>query len=353
MSKIHCFTSASFSYLDRVRVLAETVRRYQPDWTFSLCLSDIEPPGFTFNPAHEPLDHVVRASELDIPDFTRWAFDHDVIEMCTAVKGPMLCRLLDRGAQKVVYLDPDIALFARLDELEAILDHHDVALTPHQLEPDDHRGAIVDNEIGSLKYGIYNLGFLAVANTAEGRRFARWWADRLLAFCFDDLPAGLFTDQRWCDHVPVFFPTTFTVRDPGYNVASWNLSRRPISIDDDGAIRAANSILRFFHFTKINSVGETMLARYAGNSIVPFEMMNWYRKRLLAHRVAGLPDGWWGYASYTDGTPIPRAHRVAYRTRADLRQRFPNPFAGDAKSLKAALEAERPATPDAPPPQGP
>lgn len=222
MAEVHCFTSASFSYLDRVRVLGETLKRFHPDWTFWLCLVDEEPPGFSFDVAREPLDGVVRINDLDVPDLRRWVFNHDVIEMCTAVKGPMLCRLLDSGARKVVYIDPDIALFSDLNDVISLLDKHDIILTPHQIDPDDDPKAILDNEIGSLKWGIFNLGFLAVANRGDGARFAHWWRDRLLDFCIDDLPNGLFTDQRWCDHVPGLFSNVHVLRDPGYNVASWN-----------------------------------------------------------------------------------------------------------------------------------
>src|SRR3954465_4842651 len=130
VSEVHCFTSASFGYLDRVRVLGETLRRFHPDWTFTLCLSDQEPDGFVFDPSHEPISQVVRLTELEIPDLRRWTFQHDIVELCTAVKGAMLCRLLDQGASKVVYLDPDIALFNRLDEVERLLDQHDIVLTP-------------------------------------------------------------------------------------------------------------------------------------------------------------------------------------------------------------------------------
>jgi hypothetical protein len=324
---VHCFTSATFAYLDRARLLFETVRRFHPDWTLWLCLPDREPPGFSWNIAEEDFTHVVRLHELGIPDPERWAFDHDVVELCTAVKGAMLCRLLEEGAGKVIYLDPDIALLADLSPVVAALDYSNVILTPHQAEPDDERAAIVDNEIGSLKHGIYNLGFLAVAGTEEGRRFARWWRDRLLMFCFDDIPNGLFTDQRWCDHVPVFFDRVQVLRDPGYNVASWNLSRRPITIDPNGVIRAAGSVLRFFHFTKVTHVGELMLERYASGRIEVFELMKWYRARLAAHAVAGLPGSWWAYGRYNNGTAIPREHRLAYRSNAHLRQRYPDPFA--------------------------
>jgi hypothetical protein len=337
MSGVHCFTSASFAYLDRVRVLGETLRRHHADWTFWLCLSDQPPPGLHFDPADEPFDHVVRVDELDVPEVRRWVFDHDVIELCTAAKGPMLCRLLGAGAQKVIYLDPDIALLEPLSDVVTLLEVHDVILTPHQLEPDDDQRTILDNEIGSLKHGIFNLGFLAVANRDEGRRFARWWCERLVHFCYDDVANGLFTDQRWCDHVPVFFPSVHVLRDPGYNAASWNQSRRPLTIGEDGVIRAAGRPLRFFHFTKVTDVGAVMLERYAGEDIAVFELMKWYRQRLAAH-AAAVPPGWWAYGHYDDGTAIRREHRIAYRTRPDLRQRYPDPFASGLDSLYRHLD---------------
>ncbi len=323
---VQCFTSATFAYLDRARVLGETLRRFHPDWTLSLCLPDEEPPGFKFDIANEAFHRIVRLSELDIPDLTRWIFDHDIVELCTAVKGPMLCKLLDEGAEKVVYLDPDIALFDELTPVVSLLDHYNVVLTPHQIGPDQDLTAIMDNEIGSLKHGIYNLGFLAVAGTLEGRRFAGWWRDRLLRFCFDDIPNGLFTDQRWCDHAPVFFDGVHILRDPGYNVASWNLSRRPITIEEDGTIRAAGHVLRFFHFTKVTNVGEIMLERYAGGRIEVFELLKWYRRRLSVNAVPGLPGSWWAYDHFSNGTKIVREHRIAYRNSAALRGRYPDPF---------------------------
>jgi hypothetical protein len=326
MTVVHCFTSASFAYLDRARVLGETLRRFHPDWKLWLCLPDKEPNGFVFDPVQETFNNVVRLTDLGIPDLTRWTFDHGLVELCTAVKGQMLCKLLDDGAEKVVYLDPDIALFDDLTPIVSLLDQANIILTPHQVEPDEAVSAILDNEIGSLKYGIYNLGFLAVAGTNEGRRFAGWWRDRLLRFCFDDVVNGLFTDQRWCDHVPVFFDGVHVLRNSGYNVASWNLSRRPITIEEDGTIRAAGQRLRFFHFTKVTHVGEIMLERYAADRIEVFELMKWYRDRLVAHAVSGLPVSWWAYGQYADGTEIAHEHRLAYRDNVELRERYPDPF---------------------------
>src|SRR5205085_279856 len=109
------------------------------------------------------------------------------------------------GATKAIYIDPDIAIFHPLDNIVKLLDDHSIVLTPHQTEPDATPNAVRDNEMNSLKYGVYNLGFVAARNDAAGRKFADWWARRLYLACFDDVPNGIFTDQKWCDLVPSLF----------------------------------------------------------------------------------------------------------------------------------------------------
>ncbi|WGD28420.1 hypothetical protein AncyloWKF20_11370 [Ancylobacter sp. WKF20] len=326
-STVHCFTSASLAYADRALVLAHSLRRQHPDWVIWLCLVDRPPEGFALDPLTAAFDHIVPAEALPIADMRGWLFGHDVVEACTAVKGAMLRHMLDQGADRVLYLDPDIAVFAPLTALAEQLDTADVLLTPHVLVPESTAAGVLDNEIGALKHGIYNLGFIGVSGRDEGRRFARWWDERLQVHCIDDIPAGLFTDQRWCDHVPVFFPGTQIVRDPGYNVASWNVANRPLSIGTDGVIRAAGVPLRFFHFTKFTGIGRLMLERQGGTASALAEVMAWYADALAAQAPVGLPAGWWAYGHYADGRPIPREHRRRWRADDALRARIADPFA--------------------------
>ncbi len=334
--QVHCFTSATFSYLDRARVLAETLKTYHPDWTLWLCLPDEPPAGHDIDLEVELFDHIVRMDDLDIQDMAAWTFSHDIVELSTAVKGAVLHRLLTReGVRKVVYLDPDIAVFGSLDTVVDLLEQHSIVLTPHLLSAEETISAIEDNEISCLMHGVFNLGFLAVGACEEGLQFARWWRDRLLLFCYDDIPRGLFTDQRWCDLVPAFFGSAAVLRDPGYNVASWNLGRRPISFTPDGDILAGGRPLRFYHFTKVQSVGEAMIERYAGGETGAFELLRWYRERLAANALPGLPNGWWHYGRYADGTPITRPQRLRYRTNRELQREFPDPFAAGPASYQS------------------
>lgn len=326
MPSTHCYTSISFSYLDRARVLAETIRKHHPDWILWLCLSDQEPEGFEFNLDDEDFDHVVRVYELDVPSHHPWVFGHDVVELCTAVKGPMLQRILASGADRVLYIDPDIALFAPLIHVEKLLESRAVVLTPHLLTPERTRIGVVGNEISCLKHGVYNLGFVAVRNCPDGHLFANWWAERLREFCHDDIPNGLFTDQRWCDLAPALFDNVAVLRDPGYNVASWNIGNRPISIDGTGEIYAGDALLRFFHFTKVNSVGEEQLELYSRGRSEVFELLRWYRSRLIHHAIKGLPAGWWRYSHYDDGAAVPRSHRILWRNSPELHSLYSDPF---------------------------
>jgi hypothetical protein len=69
-----------------------------------------------------------------------------------------------------------------------------------------------------------------------------------------------------------------------------------------------------------------MLERYCGGRLEVFELLAWYRLRLEHHKPKDLPSGWWHYSRYEDGVPIPRAHRVQWRSRPDLQKIFADPF---------------------------
>jgi len=324
--KVVAFSSFTFAYLDRARVLFQTLRKHHPDWDLVALITDRLPPDLTFDVANEPFDRVVWFEDLNIPGGESWLFGHDVVEACTAVKGPFIHQACAGEADVVIYLDPDTALLNDLNPLLQELETCDGLLTPHLLEPEDELQALLDNELATLRTGIFNLGFVAVRTTGDGARFARWWNDRLLAFCHDEIPNGLFVDQRWCDHVPAFFERFRVLRDPGYNVASWNLSKRKIKIAMDGSITVNGSPLRFWHFTKLGPTGDTMTRRYAGRNFEVHEIWNWYKRLVGEARDPRIPGKWWAYGTFDDGMPIQKPWRELYRRRADLKAAFPDPF---------------------------
>jgi hypothetical protein len=325
---VHAFTSFSYSYLNRARVLADGLKRVHADWVLWAIVTDGPPEGMDHDWQADGFDHVLFVEDLIETRQEAWLFGLDVVEACTAIKGAAARHILNQpGCGKLIYFDPDIAVFNPIDDIIARLDTSDIVLTPHQIMPEarDARQAILDNEVTSLSHGAYNLGFLALANRDEGRRFAVWWDERLRDWCHDRRDIGIFVDQKWCDLVPCFFDNVHVHRDPGCNVASWNLSQRRVDIDEAGQVLVNGVPLKFYHFTKLGPVGDTMTQRYARNNTAVYELWAWYRNAVRQATDDRVPEGYWHYGAFDNGTPIRAEMRRLYRDRKDLQAAFPTP----------------------------
>lgn len=325
---MHFYTSVNINYLPKARILAKSVKKFCPNSKFSLVFSDCLPKEIIVK--EEPFDEIVTIHDLAIPvkNLELWIFEHTVVELCTAVKGQALVKFLEEGSEKVVYLDPDIAVFNDLHELDEALDCHDIILTPHVTIPEENKTDIANNEICALKHGAYNFGFYAVKKSKNGLDFARWWRDRLVEFCFDDIPNGIFTDQKWGDLVPCMFNGVYITRDVGYNVSTWNISHR-IMGKKNGIYMVNNVPLKFYHFSGFDSGDqESMLNIYSGGNKYLYELREWYIKRMKEEE----QDKYGCYPSkynfYDDGTKIEKIERRIIKDRLDVEKYFEttNPY---------------------------
>lgn len=331
MTTIHVFTSAACNYVPKVRALVASIRRHQPDWRIHLALADECPTALDL--AIEGFDEVHPVADLGIPDCCGWTFCHGIVELSTAIKPFLLRQLLARAdCRGVVYLDPDTVLFSSLEEVEEAIKVANIALTPHLTRPEPELEGVMDNEIAALKHGTYNLGFLAVAPTDVGLAFADWWADRCYHFCRDAIPQGLFTDQRWIDLVPGFFPGTAILRTSRLNVASWNVSTRRVTgcVPDD--VRVDGEPLGFYHFTGFDSGAHREMAwKHAADQPAVRALIDWYAAAIASFGCDALASVPWAFGRFADGTPVPAAARTVYRERVDLQQAFPDPFATERR----------------------
>ncbi len=325
MKKIHVYTSAAFNYIPKVRILFDSLKKWHPEWVLHLVLADDVPADTDLS--GEPFDHVMPIADLGIPDWNSWAFCHDIVELSTAIKPFMLLHLLSRDdVDKVIYMDPDTVAFSRLDDIIEAIDHGNMVLIPHQTDPELSLDAVRDNEISSLKHGVFNLGFLGVNATPEGRRFAEWWANRIYHFCVNSIPNGLFTDQKWIDLVPAFFSDVVVMRSPRHNVATWNLTTRTLSFYE-GSYKVNDVPLGFYHFTGFDSGSHKLMAvkHMSGNAALE-QLLQWYSElndETMRDPLARKP---WAFGVFTNGEKIIKQQRLVYRLRADLRSAFPDPF---------------------------
>lgn len=325
--QLYAFTSAACNYLPKVRLLVQSLKRHHPEIRLVLALSDRLPDPELLR--GEAWDEIMPIETLDIPDWQRWAFTHNIVELSTAIKPFVLRRLLDRpDCGGVLYFDPDMVLFSRLDDLIDRLATSDVLLTPHQNKPETGLAQVIENEISSLKHGTYNLGFIGVRASETGRKFARWWSERSYYFCQDDIPNGLFTDQRWIDLAPALFDGVEILRSSRFNVAPWNITTRIFSGNLAKGFLVDGEALGFYHFTGFDSgAHHIVVGTYCGENPSVLELVNWYQQSTSGLRNDPLSGQPWAFGRFSDGTPINRAHRLIFRSRPDLQRRFPDPFA--------------------------
>jgi hypothetical protein len=325
----YVYTCIGANYIPKARVLLQTLRNHDPRSRTIVVVVDRISPTLTAT-LSKVFDEIILAETLGIPDFSRWIFGHTLVEACTAMKGFVLAALLDRDdASDVMYLDPDIALFDTMEPIRQLTQDADICLTPHLLDPETERIWIERNEITALKHGTFNLGFLLVKASDEGRRFAKWWRDRLQWYCRADIPGGLFTDQRWADLVPSFFPTASIVRDSGCNVATWNIAHRPLAGDFENGFKVGEQPLRFFHFSGIDSGAQKqMLDISAPDMPAAHAIREWYIAKCMRQDM-GESALEWSFARFDNGEPITLRHRTIYRESSALQDKYPNPFRTD------------------------
>jgi glycosyltransferase involved in cell wall biosynthesis len=301
------------NYVAYARVLARSFRERHPDSRcYTLVIDDVEG---KLDGAEEPFE-LVTPEQIGLPEFPAMAARYDVVELSTAVKPWFLRHLLhDRDLAKVAYLDPDIEVLDSLGEIDALLEEHEVVLIPHLTEPipdDGLKPAATDILIA----GIYNLGFVAFARRAPVDELIDWWSQRLRTECVVAPERGIFVDQRWMDFAPGFLERVAILRDPGYDVAYWNLHSRPVE-RRDGRYFAAGSPLRFMHYSGFDPLQPGKLSKHQNrirlSSGAPLaQLCERYAEQVLANGHAQAREWSYAYDALPDGTLLDRVTRAAY-----------------------------------------
>jgi hypothetical protein len=320
------FTIVAQNYLAYAFVLGESVLRCHPGGSFSIFLMDdvdhrwrssIEESGF----------RAVYPEDIPLADYRKFVFQYNITEASTGVKPSVIQMLFDQGADKVIYLDPDILCFRRFDEVLAALDQYSVVLTPHICSPAP--GDYQPGEKELMRSGIFNLGFIALRKGETSTRFVKWWSDHLMRECVQEPDAGLFVDQKWVDLVPSCFDEVYIMRNPAYNIAYWNLHERVLEECDRVLyeVRSGERVA-FIHFSgfelqDLNNIYKYVARNPIGTSarkkrhtlatrpdlVGPFEM---YKQLVIAANVERFAKIPYAYARYDNGETISQLERSLY-----------------------------------------
>ncbi|RYY96631.1 MAG: hypothetical protein EOO11_13020 [Chitinophagaceae bacterium] len=243
------YSTCTVSHLFRAKPLSDSIRAQHPELPFYICIVD-------------PVAELQRAAlaELFAPHTLLYTTDlpaeyyneidptYRPFEFTCAFRPVFAWFLMaDKGHERVIYLDSDTCLYGRLDKSFADLDRHNIILTPHNDKLLDYEWVYYDQ--GVLRSGIFNSGFVAMKDTGETRKFLQWWMKRLQKLCQIDPQKGLFVDQIWLNLVPLYFEGVLQEKDPGYNVAYFNIFHRSVSFREGRYWVNETHPLIFFHYT--------------------------------------------------------------------------------------------------------
>jgi glycosyltransferase involved in cell wall biosynthesis len=307
------------NYAAHARVLANSFREFHPEGTCSVLVID-DPTGY-LDSAEEPFE-LVTIDEIGLPDAARMAATYDVMELSTAVKPWLMRHLLERPeVDSVAYLDPDIQVFAPLDEIFSRTREHDVVLTPHFTTPLPRDGRKPSEE-DILIAGSYNLGFIALGDGETAHALLDWWSERLEHDCVNEPEKGRFVDQRWIDLAPGLWPGIDVIRDTSFNIAYWNYVTRSLEDDGEGGYMVDGKPLRFFHFSGFDPRTPTTLSKHqdridvTGDPVLT-RICAEYAEALLSsgfEEAVAWPYGW---GTLPNGVVLDRAARLVFREAAE------------------------------------
>ncbi len=177
---------------------------------------------------------------------------HSPFEIACIMKTRLARFLLVAAAENVLfYCDTDLYFFHPLTSALETMKSAGILLTPHLLtrllKPEREQ---VLHEAKINLAGIFNLGFFGMKKGDETRQFIDWWSHRTQLGCKRNLDQGLYDDQKWLDFGVHLFSEVRVHKDPGYNVANWNLSERRLSYRAGRYWVNETLPLVFFHFSR-------------------------------------------------------------------------------------------------------
>lgn len=347
---VHFFTIVARNYLAYAYVLGDSIKQHHPDADFSIFVmddtcneyeSEIIAKGF----------HFLSPKDVDFSYYQQFVFKYNITEASTGIKPFIIDHLFGSGATKVIYLDPDILCFRPLIEVTDALNTYAIVLTPHSTSPISQE--YFPDDYLFLSAGVYNLGFIAVRNGNIGRRFVKWWCERLLDGCLDATEMNLFVDQKWIDLVPAYFDKVLIFKNQAYNIAYWNLHERTIrKIGDTFYVYPSEEAIAFIHFSGVMFDHTEQISKYGPRS--PFskqqekkryslqdrtdliEPLNDYRERIRAAggtHYASIP---YAFNTYSNGERISQLERSLYYAASRWQQLGIDPFKTGPSSFWSA-----------------
>jgi len=339
-NKTAVFTIISKNYISQAKALMDSLAKTNPELKRFVLLVD-KKENYNLSGNYQ----LIELGQLKINGLRGLLFKYDITESNTFLKPYFIEYLFKmRDFDKVIYLDPDIYVFSRMDALYSLLKTHNIVLIPHILSPTtsppDNLSFLYSSEndpykiqydLAFLQTGVYNLGFIALSKSKETLRMLQWWKDRLSKLCYLNPERGLFVDQKWIDLVPCYFDKVAILKDKTYNIAYWNLFERHDLRKSNDKFLLGNKKIVFFHFSGLSLEHKNMISTYM--SKYRFKDFNKTLKKIFDLYVREIINAGYNatkclryyYGYYDNGVKITDSQRMVYSNCKNIKK-FGDPF---------------------------
>ena len=335
------FTICAKNYIGLALVLEKSIKEYNEDIEFFIFVADeIIAEDKIIN---LPKNVLVAKDLIGInpKTWTQMSFKYDLTEFCTAIKPSCFKYMFEKiNADRCIYFDPDILVFDSLDCIYNNLIEKSIMVTPHITTIETkYTGKLSERNL--FYSGMFNLGFLGLKRDNVSSKMLDWWENRLEDKCFQNMMENYFTDQKWMDFLPSFFPNDLLVSSNlGLNVAPWNFYERKVS-ERDEKFFISNRItqnesyefpLIFIHFSGFNykfliddkvSQGNIKDLEIYADFKYPIEKYINYLKQSDFFKYYQLK---YSYNFFSNGIPISIIYRKLFRRLLEDGKIDSNPF---------------------------
>jgi hypothetical protein len=145
----------------------------------------------------------------------------------------------------------------------------------------------------------------------------------------------MFVDQKWINLVPCFFDKVAILKNPGCNMANWNLHERQLSLVGDAWMVNRTYPLEFYHFSGIAVDAGDKLSRRTerftlANRPDLITIYEDYRRLLIENGLGDFKSRKYAFNSFENGQFINRLTRSLYA--ANLKDfEGDNPFCSSSR----------------------
>jgi glycosyltransferase involved in cell wall biosynthesis len=239
-------TLATPSTLPQARVLADSLRRYQPDWPLDVLFVGRERQADDWG---EPLPLRSVAEELDI-DIESVIARHDEEDLIALLLPRVLRSYSERGAGPILHLPPTAWVLGGLAPVQAALATRSVLLVPRMTADIPNDGLLPAREQMEL-VGRISDTTLGVDGTAGAGGFLTWWTgcvERMLGSLDGRRSGARPEDRPWLARLLELAPARFAtavLEDPGCNLSMWNLHLHRLESTPEGTLVDGHRPLRW------------------------------------------------------------------------------------------------------------